>query len=316
MLDFVLGLALAALLVRGWSRGLIRELLALAGLVLGTWLAFALSPLLGDFLTKSFGVTPEIARIGGGLLLFALFGAALTIGAALLTKAMALAGLTTLNRIGGSAVAIGWGIALMVVLINIVRVLPLSPSVESRLEESVVVETIAGPTALPQRVFYRLAADTALAALAQIQGLFGASRVVPEGEEVIPLPPASPDEIRQVRDEAEMVLEEINRVRAGEGHGALVASGGLTDLAEDVALQSYTSGRIGRDLDCVPEATGHGLSLAACTNVVALASTSLSALDGMLAGDEPEILASSHDRAGAAVVDGPTGRLVVVVLGR
>jgi uncharacterized membrane protein required for colicin V production len=316
MLDFVLGLALAALLLRGWSRGLVRELLALAGLVLGTWFAFALSPLFGDFLTQSFGVTPEIARIGGGLLLFALFGTALTIGAFFLTKVMSLAGLTTLNRIGGAAVAIGWGIALMLVLINVARVLPLSPSLESRLEESVVVKTIAGPTALPQRLFYGLAADTALAALAEIQGLFGTSRVVPQGAEVITIPPASGDEIRQVRDEAEMVLTEINRARAGQGQGALAASEGLAELAEDRAIRSYTSGRLGRDLDCLPEATALGNSMAACTDVVALASTTLSALDGMLAGGESEILGASHDRAGVAVVDGPTGRLVVVVLGR
>ena len=52
MLDFVLGLFLAALLVRGWVRGLVRELLDLVGLVVGLWIAFKLSQPFGDFLAN------------------------------------------------------------------------------------------------------------------------------------------------------------------------------------------------------------------------------------------------------------------------
>jgi membrane protein required for colicin V production len=317
MVDFVLGAALLALLIRGWSRGFVREAIALAGLVLGTWFAFALSPWFGDFLTQSFGVTPEVARIGGGVLLFVLFGTALTIAAFLLTRVMRLPGLNTVNRVGGAVVAVTWGVALMLVIINVARVTPLPDALDSQLEESVVVEAIAGPTALPQRLFYRVAGDSALAALAQIQSLFGTGRVVPQGEQVVAIPPAQSDELRQVRDEAEMILGEVNRFRAAEGLGALVTSEGLVNLAEGRAMESSTNGTIGRDLDCLPEAKEGGLSLAACTDVVALASTALSALDGIMASDEGGVvlLGSSYDRAGVAVVDGPTGRLLVIVLG-
>jgi membrane protein required for colicin V production len=317
MVDFVLGAALLALLIRGWSRGFVREALALASLVLGTWFAFALSPWFGDFLTKSFGITPEVARIGGGVLLFVLFGTALTIAAFLLTRVMRLPGLNTVNRLGGATVAVTWGVALMLVIINVAKVTPLPAALDSQLEESVVVEAIAGPTALPQRVFYRLAGDSALAALAQIQSLFGTSRVVPQGEQVIVIPPARPDELRQVRDEAEMILGEVNRSRSAEGLGALVTSDGLVTLAETRAVESYVNGTLSRDLDCLAEATTAGLSLAVCADAVALASTALSALDGILASDEggAAILDSSNDRAGVAVVDGPTGRLLLIILG-
>ena len=66
MLDFILGLFLAALLVRGWTRGFVREILDLIGLVVGLWIAFKLNAPFGDFLTQNFGVTSEVARIGAG----------------------------------------------------------------------------------------------------------------------------------------------------------------------------------------------------------------------------------------------------------
>ena len=82
MVDFILGLMLAALAVRGWIRGLVREVLNLVSLVAGLWIAFRLSKPFGDYLTQSFGVTPEVARIGAGIGLFILFGVTMKIGRA------------------------------------------------------------------------------------------------------------------------------------------------------------------------------------------------------------------------------------------
>ena len=113
MLDFVLGLALAGLMVRGWMRGLVREALDLVGLVFGVWIALWLSRPLGEFLTERFGVSPELAGILAGVVLFVLFGVALAVAARYLTKVMTLPGLNTANRIGGSAVAVGWGVILI-----------------------------------------------------------------------------------------------------------------------------------------------------------------------------------------------------------
>ena len=116
MLDFVLGLFLAALLVRGWVRGFVREILDLVGLVVGLWIAFRLSEPLGDFITGAFGTAPEVARIGAGIALFVLFGATLSVAAHYLSKVMKLPGLNMVNRVGGSAVALAWGVALVVVI--------------------------------------------------------------------------------------------------------------------------------------------------------------------------------------------------------
>ncbi|MEA1903473.1 MAG: CvpA family protein, partial [Actinomycetota bacterium] len=230
MLDFVLGLFLAAMLVRGWVRGFVREILDLVGLVVGLWIAFRLSAPFGDFLTRSFGVTPEVARVGAGITLFLLFGVAMSIAAHYLSKVMSLPGLNLINRVGGAAVAIGWGVALVLVIINLARVFPLPDTWEAQLNESSVVQAIAGPDAVPQSLFEALAGDNLLVALASIQDIFGTNRAVPAPGELLSIPAAGEDEIRQVRGEAETIIAEINEHRTGLGLRALLKTGPITDV--------------------------------------------------------------------------------------
>ena len=317
MIDFILGLFLAGLLFRGWTRGMIREILDLVGLVVGLFIAFRLSGPFGDFLTDSFGVTPEIARVGGGIALFLIFGAAMGIAAHYLTRIMNLPGLTLVNRLGGAAVAVGWGIAVLVVLVNLARAMPLPQGWEGGLEASSVVTAVAGPGALPQEVFEDLAGDNVMAALAAIQEVFGESRAVPEGNEVLSIPPAAPDEIRQVREDAERVVIEINEFRAGLGARALQPSVALTVVAESKAAAAYTSGALTRT-DCATPIANAGLRVVQCGETIALASTAIAAFDGMVetVTGYAELSNGAYDRVGVSVVDGPLGRLVVVVLAR
>lgn len=316
MLDFVLGIALAALLVRGWVRGFVREILDLVGLIIGLWIAFKLSAPLGDFLTGAFGTPPEIARIGAGITLFVLFGATMGIAAHYLSKVMRLPGLNMVNRVGGSAVAIAWGVALVLVIVNVVRVFPIPDSWEEQLDESRVVQSIAGPGAFPQELFERLAGDSVISALATIQSLFGTSRVVPEPQEIVEIPSAHEDEIRQVRDEADDVLTQLNEFRTGAGLGALQPSAALNSLAESRASAMYTSGQLFRS-DCLDEAADNGVRVVSCLDVVALAGTALGGLEGIKESDSGRaaLVSPAFDRTGISVVDGPTGRLLLIVLG-
>lgn len=318
MLDVILGAFLAWLAVRGWVRGFVREALGLVGLVLGILLSFRLGGLVGDFLSRSFGMSPEVGRIVGGVVLFILLGVVLSVGAAFLSRIMRLPGLNVLNRIGGSAVALLWAVALLLVVVNVARVMSLPESWTDQLDNSTVVVAVAGPEAWPQRVFHRVAGDTVLSTLYAIQSLFGTDRVVPGSVDAIEFPPPAADEIRQVRSEAATVLDELNRHRAGADVSPLAESDPLRELAEMRAAEAYLAGRLVRSDDCVADAsTRVGVRLARCADVVALASTSLAALDALLADEEAGSVAigTRFDRAGVAVVDGPTGRLVVVVLG-
>ncbi len=316
MLDVILGAYLAWLAVRGWVRGLVREALGLVGLLLGTLLAFRLGGVVGDFLSRSFGWPPEVSRIAGGVALFVLLGILLGIGATVLTGIMRLPGLNMLNRIGGSVLAVVWAMSLLVVVVNLARVLPLPESWDEQLDRSVVVEAVAGPDAWPQRVFHRLAGDSVLATLHSIQSIFGSGRVVPREGEVAEFPPPAADEIRQIRREGDSILVELNRRRSGAEVALLAPSDALFDFAEVRAADSYLAGRLARNPTCVADAEAHIL-LTQCSEVLALASTSLAALDGILADAEvgAVVMEGRFNRAGVAVVEGPTGRLVLIVLG-
>jgi uncharacterized membrane protein required for colicin V production len=316
MFDFILGLALAAMLVRGWTRGFVRESLDLLGLVIGIWIAFRLSAPFGDFLSDSFNIGPEVARIGGGIVLFILFGALLSIAAHYLSKVMNLPGLSMVNRVGGSAVAIGWGMAVVLVAVSLLSVLPVPDAWRLQMEESNVVQLIAGEDAVPRRLFETLAGDNVMSAMAAIRGIFGSSRAVPVGDQVLEVPPALDDEIRQVREEAAVVLEKLNEHRLGVSLRTVTAIGALTQLAEDHAAGMYRQGRLQRLQDCAATLASRSYQVVRCDNGVALAGTAVGAYQGIF--DTPEgravIEGPDFDRAGVAVVDGPIGRLVVIIL--
>lgn len=316
MLDFILGLALAAMLLRGWNRGFIRESLDLVGLVLGLWIAFRLSGPFGDFLMEAFDVGPEVARIGGGILLFVLFGVLLSIAAHYLSKLMNLPGLSMVNRVGGAAVAIGWGVVVVLILVSVASVLPLPDSWRRPLDESNVVEAIAGDEALPREAFESVAGDNVMSAMAAIRKVFGTSRAVPTGVETFEFPPAAGDEIRQARDEAEGVLQQLNRHRVGLGLSAVTPIDPIALLAEDQAAGLYRAGLLRRLGDCVANLAMRSYQVLRCDNAVALAGTAIAAFDGIVETVEGREMIENPDldRAGVSVVDGPTGRLVVIVL--
>jgi membrane protein required for colicin V production len=316
MLDFVLGLALAGMLVRGWTRGFVRESLDLLGLVLGAWIAFRLSAPFGEFLTASFDVSPEVARIGGGIVLFVLFGVLLSIAAHYLSRVMNLPGLSMVNRVGGAAVAVGWGVVIVLIVFSVASVLPLPQSWRDSVDDSIVVGAIAGDDAVPKRLFESLAGDNVMSAMSSIRDVFGTSRAVPEGAETFEFPPAAADEIRQVRDEARAVLEELNQHRVGVEARAITEIGAITSLVEDHAAGLYRAGLLRRMGDCVANLAQRSYQVLRCDNGVALAGTAKGGLDGILETESGRAMVENPDldRGGVAVVDGPTGRLVVVVL--
>lgn len=316
MIDFVLGIALAAMLVRGWMRGFVREALDLVSLLLGLLVAFRLSTPFGDFLTNSFGVSPEVGRVGGGIVLFVLFGALLSVAAHYLSRVMNLPGLSMVNRVGGAAVAVGWGILIVLVVVSLVSVFPIPNSWRDQIEESNVVGLIAGEDAIPRSLVESLAGDNVMTAIASLQKLFGSSRAVPEGDQILEVPPAGEDEIRQVRSEAEMVLDRLNEDRVSAGLRAVSPVDVLTGLAESHAQSSYRQGRLSRMQDCAFALAERSYQVTSCDNAVALAGTALAGYSGIYdsAGGRTTVETAAFDRAGVAVVDGPTGRMVVIVL--
>lgn len=318
MLDFILGIYLAGLAVRGWLRGFVRELMDLVGLVVGAAVAFRLSKPFGGFLSDRFGVSPEWGRIGAGIALFLLFGLSLTIVAHFLSKATRLPGLTMANRLLGAGVAAAWGAFLVLVAATILGVLPVPESVDEAVEGSVVASTLAAPDGVPRRLVDPLVGDRALDALAAIERLSGGRRIVPpEGQRIETEPveegAAEPDE-----DATAFVADRVNAHRLAADVEPLARSAALDHLATRRARTMYHGGYVERRLPReVLAATGQtNLRLQMAAEMVALASSERAAQEAIAEADDTALTDARFDRFGVAALDGPLGVLVVEVYGR
>lgn len=321
MLDFLLGLYLAGLLVRGWLRGLVKEVLDLAGLVLGVIIAFRLSGPFGDFVSDRFDVTPEWARLGAGIALFLIVGIGLSVVAFWLGKVMKLPGLNLSNRMLGAGFAVAWGITILLVLVSITRALPLPSAVDETLDESVVVHAIASPGAPPQRLFQTLAGDDVLDTLLALEPLIGNRRLVLDEDDRAVIEPADPDELEISAGEARDSFDLVNRARIDAGVEPLAWSDGLSAVALGHALEMYEEGYVshvspetGTVGDRVQDA---GIRLVVAGENLALAASARAVHAGFLDSDghRENMLRPRFDRLGVAAVRGPLGLMVVQVYG-
>ncbi|MFP3914956.1 MAG: CvpA family protein [Actinomycetota bacterium] len=318
MLDFILGIYLAGMAVRGWLRGFVRELLDLVGLVVGAAVAFRLSGPMGGFLTDRFGVSPEWARIGAGIALFLLFGATLTIVAHYLSKVMRLPGLSLANRALGAGVAAAWGVLLLLVVLSIAQVLPVPDSVDDAVEGSTVAGAVTDPEGLPRRLVDPLVGDGAMEALAAIERLTGGTRIVPSQGERIETEPVDPGVLRLDEDAAAFVADRVNSDRLEAGSDPLAWSDALAEVAAERALSMYRDGYVERRRPdrVLAQVSGTGLRLHRAAEMTALASSERAAQAAIVEAEDSVLADPRFDRVGVAAVDGPLGVLVVEVFGR
>ncbi|HLU31237.1 MAG TPA: CvpA family protein [Acidimicrobiia bacterium] len=318
MLDFVLGLYIAGLAVRGWLRGFVRELMDLVGLVVGAAVAFRLSGPFGGFLTDRFGVSPEWGRIGAGIVLFILFGVTLSVAAHFLSRVANLPGLSLTNRVLGAGTAGAWGVVLVLVGVVLLTVLPVPQSWDRAIEDSAVAQAIAGPDAFPRRLAEPIVGDRAVSALAAIERAVGDRRVVPDAGERVETEPVGEESLTVDEGGLEFVRERVNRDRTQSGADLLAWSDALGGLAEDRARHLYREGYVERrpDADVLAATRQTSLRLRAASEMVALASSPRAAHAGIVDADDTSLSGDGFTRFGAAVMDGPLGSLVVEIYGQ
>lgn len=318
MLDFLLGVYLAGLAVRGWLRGFVRELMDLVGLVVGAAIAFRLSDPVGGFLTDRFGVTPEWGRIAAGILLFLLFGVATSAAAHFLAKMTKLPGLTLVNRLLGAAIAAAWGAVLVLVLVSIVSVLPVPEGVDDAIAESLVAQAIAGPDSVPRRLLTPIVGDEALTALTAIERITGGTRIVPAEGERVDIELVAPDSVSADPAAVMFVTDRVNADRLEAGVDPLAWSDGLAELAAERALTMYRAGYVERRTaaDVLTASRAGSLRLQEAAEGVALASSERAAHSGIAGATDTALTVGTFDRVGVAVVKGPIGTMVVEVYGR
>ena len=320
MIDFLLGAALAGLVVRGWVRGLVRELLDLVGLVLGAAVAFRLSGPIGDFVTDRFGVTSEWARLGAALLLFAGVGFALSLVARALSRVMELPGLNLANRVGGAALAGAWGVLLLTIVVAVAGVLPVG-GLDDTLAESRIVGALTGPDSLPSRVLAKVAGRPIAEVISALEDLVGGRRVLVDGDERVELAPVEPADYALDRGSAEEVHGFLNEVRLEAGMDPLPWSEELAAVAASHAEEMYRDGYLsavspvtGRVADRVAAA---GIGLASVTENIGLAATIRAVHEEMIESlpHRARMISGAVDRVGVAAVAGPYGMIVVEVFG-
>jgi uncharacterized membrane protein required for colicin V production len=231
MIDFVIGLSLAGLAVRGWFRGFAREAMDLVGVVFGLLLAFRLGVPLGDELVDRFGMAPEAGRIIASVVIFLLVGVASAIGAHFLSKALTLPGLSLGNRVLGVGVALATGLFVLLLLVSLARVASLPDPVEGVIDDSKVVGAVAAPESVPSRWFHALAGDRVVEAVTNLEREVGARRVVLEEGERAAIPAAEASELTAEFAEARQVYELVNRARLEAGQDPLSWSSSLAEVA-------------------------------------------------------------------------------------
>lgn len=104
--DVVILLVLIAGAWKGWSNGLLKELLGLIGVFVGLWVAKMLYEQLGQELAPRIGTSPSVANIIAFALIWIGVPIVLSVLGSLLTKVLELLGVGSVNRLGGVLVGV------------------------------------------------------------------------------------------------------------------------------------------------------------------------------------------------------------------
>ncbi len=107
---------------KGWSNGLLKEVLGLVGIFVGLYVARLLYEQVGEHLAPHLGTSPSVANIIAFALLWMGVPILLSILGSLLTKFLELVGLNGINRIGGAVVSLVKYVLLLGILCNVLAI--------------------------------------------------------------------------------------------------------------------------------------------------------------------------------------------------
>ena len=319
MIDLVIIAFLGLLLMRGWTRGFVREAMDLVGLLLGTLLAFRLAPLMGAIIGAVFGASDEVARLIGGFVIFFAVG----IGAAFATREVErrahMPGLNLVNRAGGAGLAAAWGTFLATLILTMGVVLPMPPAVANSIDDSAIAQRLTDPDGVAQSVFTGLAGDRIIETMLELRDVVGTRKVVVDPGSTVEIPPADPEDLERSTEDARAIHELVNEARAREGLQPLSWDAEVAEVAHGHAREMYlegyfahqspTTGTVGDRLQA------SGISYSVAGENLALAATVNEVHTGLMdsPGHRANILSDAYHRIGIAVVRGPLGLMTVQV---
>lgn len=320
MIDFVLGVGLAALLIRGWLRGLVREAIGLGVILAGTFLAFRFAGPMGAVVSGMSGAGEDASRIAGGIIVFLL----VSIGGAVISWIMhkgvrMLPGLTTANRLGGAAFSGLAGLLAATVVVSVLTLLPLPDGPAEALENSSLVGSMTDADGIPQQLLGLVSFDEALAAALELQEVAGDHRVVAPQSGRIDIAAAGGEELSIKGKAANKMAELVNVSRIESGADPLARSEALDQVALDHALGLYQRGRLthnSREGRVAGRLAAADIPVVTAGEAIAMAPSPRSAHEAIIADEagSADIADSSYRRVGVGAVRGPLGLLVVIVL--
>lgn len=317
MLDLVLGALLVVLAIRGWMRGLVKEVISLAVLVVGTVASFRLSTPLGRLIADMSGVSPDAARIAAGLFIFV----GIAVVAAVVSRVAHLGmrilpGVSTLNRAAGATLSVLAFTLVVTLAVSLATVAPLPEAAADELAASSVADAIIEPDGVPQRVLGFLSGDRVVEITLRIRDLTGNAQAVATPGEPIVLTPTAASDLERLADAEQAMLDLLNRARVAADVSSLPRSPGLDQFAFDLAMEGYGTGslRLYDDEALRVRLNNSGLPSIARVELAVLAASPETGHAALVDEPSPNMLRGELSRAGIAVVRGPLGLLIVEVL--
>ena len=173
MFDLIVLVAGGLLALRGWRRGLLRQLATLLPFALGLLIVVRLTPSWATVVEEWLGIPYGAALFLVGVALFAAVG----IGGWMVLHALArvarFPGLNTADRVAGAILGVVWLVIGIMALTWFASFLSLPDNVTSMLSESSAVERIAEPDSLPRRVLDALTKNSWGQMLLKVEDLSG-----------------------------------------------------------------------------------------------------------------------------------------------
>lgn len=308
MIDLIAIAVLVLLVVRGWSRGFVRQALDVLTLIAGAVFAFRLAPVVGRFLTGILGWSPELARVLGGAALFL----ALSIGAGFVAAAIhrsmrRLPGTSLLNNIAGAGLGAVYALVLAIAAVTLLSALPLPEAVSSQLEESRVAAQVVDPEGPAQRAVVVMSGDRAVQSMIWLRSVAG-DWLVSTGEGAdLKLPVTAAEDAKPSTQAAARVVAAVDQARDENGMAPLRWSDDLAVIAVSRAGAIYRSGTFDAERTLDQRLDGAGIVAADSAERLLMAPT----VEGIGKAIDS---AGSYDEAGIGVVDGPYGMVAVLVL--
>lgn len=309
MIDIAVVVLLIALIVRGWTRGFVREAIDVGALVVGAFLAFRLAPWAGSLLSSYFNIAPDMARVAGGAILFLAISIGAGVVGSLISKSIKhLPGLTFINRLGGALLGAVYTVVLVVIAVTLISAAPLPGVAQAHADLSTVVAVVSRPNGVAQQGMRALTGDRALQSMIWIRDTVDGWVIDPSSTDVTLPSDGGAADAHASTSMAQELYDDINDARGDAGLAPLNWSDGMSLVAATRAMEAYRTGTLAEQQPLGDRLAAAQVPFGRAEEYVVLAPTV-----GGLGETAPS--GEGYSDVGVAVVDGPYGLLAVIIQG-